>query len=285
MSILTAVVRSSPNEKNEECACFQVTDVREVFTIYSVMTPGKKYMFNFWICSDEAGMVVLNGQSIATSSTWTQHTISIAATSEDIIFDFESAGVYYIFHPKLETGTMVTDWSPAPEDHDQLISDTANQTNQFIKEQTDAVRDSCGTMIDDATKDLVSNGEFDSYKEIVETRFAVEKDEISMEFYATHEAIGSVDDKLNDKFTELYKYITFDENGITIGSGDSAITLELDNKNGIIFKKNGKQFGLWDGTDFYTGNIVVRVEERAQLGNFAYLPRSDGSLSFLKVGG
>ena len=52
-----------------------------------------------------------------------------------------------------------------------------------------------------------------------------------------------------------------------------------------MFKKNGVQFGLWDGENFYTGNIIIGVNERAQFGNFAFVPRSDGSLSFLKVGG
>ena len=53
----------------------------------------------------------------------------------------------------------------------------------------------------------------------------------------------------------------------------------------IEFRKNGVAIGWWDGTDFHTGNIVVEVQERAQFGNFAFVPRSDGSLSFLKVGG
>ena len=87
------------------------------------------------------------------------------------------------------------------------------------------------------------------------------------------------------------KYIRFmeDENGnptdtaMTIGSGDSAITLEIDNEKGLIFKKNGVPFGSWDGVDFYTGNIIVNLNERAQFGNFAEVPRSDGSLSLLKV--
>lgn len=93
--------------------------------------------------------------------------------------------------------------------------------------------------------------------------------------------------------TKFSKYIRFmeDENGdpsdtaMTIGSGDSVITLEIDNEKGLVFKKNGVEFGWWDGIDFHTGNIVVEVNERAQFGNFAYIPRSDGSLSFLKVGG
>lgn len=94
-------------------------------------------------------------------------------------------------------------------------------------------------------------------------------------------------EELNTFTNKFSKYIKFLENdtGLQIGSGDSAITLEIDNETGIIFKKNGVQFGWWDGVDFHTGNIVVEVNERAQFGNFAYVPRSDGSLSFLKVGG
>ena len=53
----------------------------------------------------------------------------------------------------------------------------------------------------------------------------------------------------------------------------------------IQFTKNGTPIGWWDGNDFHTGNIVVEVNERAQFGNFAFLPRSDGSLMLLKVGG
>lgn len=96
---------------------------------------------------------------------------------------------------------------------------------------------------------------------------------------------NSVDADVQAKFAELYKYIKFSgETAITIGSGENAISLEIDNEKGIIFRKNGTALGLWDGVDFYTGNIVVEVEERAQLGNFAFVPRSDGSLSFLRVG-
>lgn len=53
----------------------------------------------------------------------------------------------------------------------------------------------------------------------------------------------------------------------------------------VVYTVYSVAFGSWDGNDFYTGNIVVKLNERAQLGNFAFVPRSDGSLSFLKVGG
>jgi hypothetical protein len=107
----------------------------------------------------------------------------------------------------------------------------------------------------------------------------------SMTFSSTGQTVEELVGKAQDFENRLTKYIKITgENAIEIGSGDSAITLEIDNENGISFKKEGVEFGSWDGNNFYTGNIVVRTEERAQFGNFAFVPRSDGSLSFLKVG-
>ena len=44
-----------------------------------------------------------------------------------------------------------------------------------------------------------------------------------------------------------------------------------------------RMLGYWDGDNFYAGNLVIRVDERAQFGNFAAIPRSNGNLSWLKV--
>ena len=99
------------------------------------------------------------------------------------------------------------------------------------------------------------------------------------------EKTTETDNEMSTKFNELYKMISITENGISIGGGSNAMLLTVDNDNGIIFSKGGVPFGWWDGENFHTGNIVVEVNERAQFGNFAFVPRSDGSLSFLKVNG
>ena len=94
-----------------------------------------------------------------------------------------------------------------------------------------------------------------------------------------------VDNEMHTKFSEMHKYFNFTANGIVIGGGENALSLSIDNEGGLVFAKNGVPFGWWDGTDFHTGNIVVSVNERAQFGDFAFVPRSSGSLSFLKVKG
>ena len=121
-----------------------------------------------------------------------------------------------------------------------------------------------------------------SLEETLTSALKVNSEDMVAEFT---KQIKSTDNYATENFEKLYKYIKFSgETAVSIGSGDSIITLELDNESGIIFKRNGVQFGLWDGENFYTGNIVVQLNERAQFGNFAFVPRSDGSLSFLKVG-
>jgi phage minor structural protein len=109
-------------------------------------------------------------------------------------------------------------------------------------------------------------------------------DQFLFEFESLRATVDENDVEAREQLTEIYKYISFDNGDIKLGGSDSAITLTLENDM-IVFKKNGVQFGWWDGVDFHTGNIVVEVNERAQFGNFAFVPRSNGSLSFLKIGG
>lgn len=109
-------------------------------------------------------------------------------------------------------------------------------------------------------------------------------DQFLFEFETLQATVNANDAEAREQFAEIHKYIKFDNGDIILGASDSAITLTLENDM-IVFKKNGVRFGWWDGVDFHTGNIVVEVNERAQFGNFAFVPRSNGSLSFLKVGG
>ena len=163
----------------------------------------------------------------------------------------------------------------------QEIMETVHQ--QFIIQET-SVTSNCSQMILAALEQYVETGDYTEFKSAVEAQLKIMADNITMNFTTTTEQITNVDGDLQSKFQQVYSYIAFSENGIQLGSSEDGITLHVEHDQ-IVFKKNGVRFGSWDGVDFYTGNIVVQVNERAQFGNFAFIPRSDGSLMFLKVGG
>lgn len=181
---------------------------------------------------------------------------------------------------KIEKGNQATDWTPSPEDTEDAIS----EIRTAMSSQKTDILSSCESIILSALETYVESGEYDEFKQTVSSQLEVLANRITMTFSTVSQQVNDVDGDLQTKFNELYKYITFSgDNAITIGSSDSAIKLILDNDQ-ILFTKDGVTFGSWDGNNFHTGNIIVDVNERAQFGNFAFLPNTDGSLSFVKVG-
>ena len=157
--------------------------------------------------------------------------------------------------------------------------------NQVVTYSTEVVN-TCNEIILSAMTDYVETGNFEKFQQTVEAQLKVLSDSITMKFTETTNDIKDVNGDLQSKFNQLYKYIEFSgDTAITISSGDSTMTLEIDNESGIVIKQNGVQLGRWCGDTFESGNIIVKVNERAQFGDFAFIPRADGSLQFLKVGG
>ena len=171
------------------------------------------------------------------------------------------------------------------ESLDKGVQESENEIRQQIIDQATSITETTEAIILSALESYVQTGIYDEFKQTIETQLSVMADEILLQFTTTNETINNVNGVFSSEFEKLYEYISInqEDGSMTFGSGQNAMTLTLDNDI-ISFKKNGVQFGWWDGVDFHTGNIVVEVNERAQFGQFAFVPRSDGSLMFLKVG-
>ena len=156
-------------------------------------------------------------------------------------------------------------------------------TQSVTMQLSEALQTSEG-LVFSALQQYVETGDFVEFQSVVQSQFSILADEIVLKFEESVDQTVEVDGDLQRTLETLAKYFEFGADGLTIKAGDNTMTLTLDNDM-ILFKKNGQQFGWWDGVDFHTGNIVIDVTERAQFGNFAFVPRSNGSLSFLKVGG
>ena len=176
--------------------------------------------------------------------------------------------------------TRVTDAETNIEQNKESIELSATKTE--VEEQSNSLVEYCNSRILGALESYVQNGDYDTFKETVTAQLSILANQIEMNFTTTTESINSTNSDMQSRFDELSKYIHFGTEGIEIGSDNNTLKLTLD--NGLVcFEQDGKVKGWWDGTDFHTGNIMVDVSEKAQFGNFAFVPRSDGSLMFLKV--
>lgn len=155
--------------------------------------------------------------------------------------------------------------------------------SEFTKSMTSLTRDTERIVLA-ALQEYVKTSNYEEFRQTVESELAVMADKVTINFETLTEQLTNVDGDLQAVVEELQKNFEFSVDGLTIKAGENAMSLVLDN-DVISFVKNGKLFGWWDGVDFHTGNIVVDLNERAQIGSYAFVPRSDGSLDFLKVGG
>jgi hypothetical protein len=186
-----------------------------------------------------------------------------------------SASSIYLSSSNKDIETMIS------ETNDKIDS-TADDLELSIASQSASITNDVHGIVLNALEDYVEKDEYNTYKSSTKSQLEVLSNQIEMNFTSTNSSIETVDGKVDTKFEELTKYIRFSTDGIEIGKDENSLKLKLDNDM-IQFTKNGTPIGWWDGNDFHTGNIVVEVNERAQFGNFAFTPRSDGSLMLLKV--
>lgn len=165
---------------------------------------------------------------------------------------------------------------------DQQIEGIIQTLPESTQSQITAALQTAENIVFTALEQYVETSNFETFQQTVQSEFKLMADELVLRFTDAISQTQLVDSDLQQTRELLTKHFEFSQNGLTIKAGENTMNLSLDNDM-ILFKKNGQQFGWWDGTDFHTGNIVIGVTERAQFGSFAFLPRENG-LSFMEVG-
>lgn len=158
---------------------------------------------------------------------------------------------------------------------------------QQILIQTTQIMNDCEQIILSALESYVETGDYESFKSTVESQLSVLSNKITMDFNSAITQITNVNGDLQKVVETLEKHFDFSIDGMLIKAGEGAMELLLDN-DVIRFRKNGVEFGWWDGVNFHTGNIFVDVEEIAQFGNYGFVPFEDeetDGLDLVRVGG
>lgn len=248
MNVLDAVKVITPYNTEEDCAKFTIDDVDNAFRIASTMISGHMYTFSCWAKADadyQLTVCQIISQDPVTGIGTLENALTVDLTTEWQYITHTFAAKTTDLDLLLNLGTFYMY-------HAQL--ELGHKATDWTPNPEDVDKD-----IENAKEQAATEAD-----RVVE--------EVKNEFIA-----------FSDKFGRHIKFLS--ETAIAIGSDSSQIVLEIDNEAGITFKKNNTPIAWWDGNDFHTSNIFVEVEQRARFGDFAFIPRSDGSLSFLKVGG
>ena len=102
------------------------------------------------------------------------------------------------------------------------------------------------------------------------TQLIAENNQFTLNF----DTIRTLTDGYTESISEIRNYIRFINGNIELGKGDNLYTLKIENDKINIYY-NGNPISNWEQDKFTVTQI--------NLGNFAFIPRQNGSLSFRKV--
>lgn len=131
------------------------------------------------------------------------------------------------------------------------------------------------------SQQYVKTDEYGTYKQTIQTQMENDATGWNYQFTTLEQMLQTIDGDTTAQFNEIVKYIRFIDGNIILGEVGNEITLTIENDR-ISFKQNGAEVAYFSNNKLNVtdGQFINSL----QVGNFAFIPRANGSLDFKKVG-
>jgi hypothetical protein len=161
---------------------------------------------------------------------------------------------------------------------------------ETIKRQS-AIETKANEITSKVSETYVSNSAFEHYQKDMSTQFTQTKKDFTWSINqsvtdAKNEMSGQIDsvngrvDGLKQTTDNVNNYMSFDNDGLTLGKSDSAFKTKITNQEWSIQKNGAKVTYINDQTMYITDG---QFTQSLKIGNFGFVPRANGSLDFKKI--
>lgn len=106
------------------------------------------------------------------------------------------------------------------------------------------------------------------------------KDSYDIEFIQFRQDLAAAASGADAEFEEIHKYIRFPDGKILLGEVGNELELQISNDR-ISFLQDGAEVAYFSNRKLYVTD--AQILHSLQLGNFAWMPRANGNLSFKKI--
>ena len=166
-----------------------------------------------------------------------------------------------------------------------LVEEELEEIRKEVVNNTSLIEQTDEKIRLDVASEYVSTGTFDEFRETTETQFTVQADGIEAKFTEMVLMVETVEGETQAQFRELASYIRGYQNEegqpvLELGSVTSDIILRQTNDR-IQFIQNGTEVAYVSNNTLYItdGHFLNSL----RIGQFAFIPRANGSLDFKKV--
>ena len=192
---------------------------------------------------------------------------------------------------KLTLGKVVESFSTAVQgvaDAQKVILQEVNKTAQKASEAVYNVEQNLLASIQteaDNIKSTVAESYYlkedtDALISSVSTEIEQTKNSVEIQFTQFNADIEAVANGTDAEFEEIRKYIRFVDGKILLGEIGNELELQIANDR-ISFLQDGAEVAYFSNRKLYVTD--TQIMHSLQLGNFAFMPRANGNISFKKI--
>lgn len=129
-------------------------------------------------------------------------------------------------------------------------------------------------------ENFYTKDEYDQKISSVSTEFSQTKEEFNFQFNQFYQDIEAVSNNTAAQFENISKYIRFIDGNIILGEDGNELVLKIQNDR-ISFLESNVEVAYFSNKKLYVndGEYINSLK----LGKFAFMPRSNGNLSFKKI--
>lgn len=167
----------------------------------------------------------------------------------------------------------------------QQVNNTVSNASSAVSSVTESI-----TSIQQTTEGIaaavsestITKSDYETFAKQVRNILAMDADGTTMLFQTLYTTISEVQGEASSNYEEIMKYIRFENGTITLGERENPITLTVENDR-VVIKENGVEVAYFSDQKLYVTD--GEFTSSLMLGNFAFVPRSNGNISFKKVRG
>lgn len=165
-----------------------------------------------------------------------------------------------------------------------VTAQTARALSELELRNESAIQQASDTILLTVSENYYTKGESDDLIGSVSTTLEQTAAGIEIRFSNLSQDVEDVQANADAKFASLQSYIRMAGGSITLGEIGNEITLKIENDQIGIYS-SGVLITYWTSQDFVAPKTLrIPVGGRLILGDYAYIPRSNGSLDFTWIG-
>lgn len=152
--------------------------------------------------------------------------------------------------------------------------------SQRVTQQSTSIIQDAQQIIVQALADYVTTSDYETFRQTLETTLSVMAGQIELNFKTTTDQLNTLDGDVQRFFNEQQKYIRFVDGNIVLGEKGNEITLTIMHDR-ISFTQDNLEVAYFADHKLYIQD--AEFLRSVIIGNFAFQPAQNGSLSFRKV--